>query len=387
MGRGVEPKGRTAAMQAEGRGPLRHRPRQLDTDVGVGVAGRRVDADPAGRRRRGQPGGHLTGGDRRAGLGGRDHCQLGPRGQVGRGQGGLGGRRARGPGGGALTEQGVGPQEEDGDHDGDDHQRGQAHPDREASWDRPRVFVAAPLTPARPRGTGLTAVRLRLGRSGGCCRPLHVPRAGGDPRAGGRDGRRHDRRRGWRWGWGRHIRSPLSGRTPHRDQPVEGRGRGPEAVAGIGDGGGHVVRHRALQAADGARMVGEEPQAVRVEAVRLDDLGPARRMRVRRRCRRETPVVGAPASERGVELTQAPEEPVQVSARLGLLGPGGGIERIHVIPSVASAESDHASLQARSARSSCSLPPCRHRPPGDDLVACPGGSARCIPAVTRRNRG
>ena len=85
-------------------------------------------------------------------------------------------------------------------------------------------------------------------------------------------------------------------------------------------------------------MVGEEAQAVRVEAVGLDDLGPAGGMLVGCRCRREAPVVGPPAPECGVELTQASEEPVQVSARLGLLGPGGGIGRIHIIPSVASAE-------------------------------------------------
>jgi hypothetical protein len=119
-------------------------------------------------------------------------------------------------------------------------------------------------------------------------------------------------------------------------------------------------------------MVGEEPQAVGVEAVGLDDLGPARRMLVGRRCRREAPVVGPPASERSIELAQAPKEPVQVSARLGLLRPGGGIGRIHVIPSVASAVSDHASLQARSARSGCSLSPGRSRQPGDDLVEMSG---------------
>ena len=275
----------------------------------------------------------------------------------------------------------MGAEDHGGDHHRDDHERA-----RLIAIAKPRRIgrgSASPfgLVPAPDRWTGLAAVRLPVGRSGGR-RALGVPRAGGDPRAGGGHGRGCARERRRRWRWGSQPRRRRGGRTPHRDQPVERRGRGTEAAAGVGEGGGHVVRHRALQAADGARMVREESQTVRVEAVGLDDLGPARGMLVGRRGRREAPVVGPPASERGVELAQTPEEPVQVSARLGLLRPGGGIGRIHVIPSVASAESDHASLQAGSARSATATRRAGAGRPVTIWLRAAAGSVRCVRAVT-----
>jgi hypothetical protein len=86
------------------------------------------------------------------------------------------------------------------------------------------------------------------------------------------------------------------------------------------------------------RVVDEEAETVRVEPVCVDEVGPGQGIEIGLLRCREPPVVRPPASQCRVQLAQPAEELEQVPVCLGLFGLGGGIGRIHGIPSMASAE-------------------------------------------------